>query len=333
MTMPASRRAFSARPMQLLTPTRGATGQLARRAALLVITGLLACSSTTIVPPRDGGVGSDGATTGNGPGTDGGDATDLENATSTPDLATPIEGYGTVYAYLTRATASTVEYESTAVGASFTYPSTTTSTASCTTTTVGDCEVTSCSGGGTGTTPPGAAAGTVTVSGGSKTVTLQTSALGPVSESTNALYWNGGQLLSVSATGATVGAFNATLVVPQQIVVTHPYLPATGSVAISRTGGLTLDWSGGQAGQAVFVLAAGSASSSTSAICRYPASQTHAVLPAQVLSMFPAGLASFSASTQDRQEKRVGGWIVNLSSYFNAVYDTDRTVAGQLQLN
>jgi hypothetical protein len=300
---------------------------------VLLLVGVAACSSTTIVPPKDGGAGADGATVGTGPGPDGGTSGDLANTSPTPDLATPIEGYGTIYAYLTRATASTVEYESTAVGASFSYPSTSTSTATCTSTTVGDCEVTSCSGGSTGTTPPGAAAGTVTVSGGAKTVTLQTSALGPVSESTNALYWNGGQTLSVSATGATVGAFNATLVVPQQIVVIHPYLPATGSVAISRSGGLTLDWSGGQAGQAVFVLAAGSGGSSTSAICRYPASQTHAVLPAQVLMMFPAGLASFSASTQDRQEKRVGGWIVNLSSYFNAVYDTDRTVAGQLQLN
>jgi hypothetical protein len=302
----------------------------------LTLTCLVACSSGTAPTPEDGGGGEPDGAVKAGPHVDGGASSDdLSGPAATPDLATPIEGYGTVYAYQTAAVASTIAYASTSVGASFFYAGSTTSTASCTQSVIAECQVTACTGGGTGPgmTPPGASAGTVTVSGGPKTVTLTTSAFGPVSESSNTRYWDGGQALTVTATGDTVGAFSATLLIPEQILVTHPYLPGTGSVPISRSAGLTLDWSGGVHGQAVFVLAAGDATGATSALCRYPAAQAHAVLPASVLSMFPAGLASFSASTADQHDQRVGNWQVTVSSSFNAVYDTGRTVAGQLQLN
>jgi len=42
---------------------------------------------------------------------------------------------------------------------------------------------------------------------------------------TQTLDWSAGDMLSISSTGATVGQFSSSLVVPQQITVLAPYLP------------------------------------------------------------------------------------------------------------
>jgi hypothetical protein len=268
---------------------------------------------------------------------DGGGGANPDGAIApSPDLAAPIDGYGNVGIYLTQASTSGTAYSSSSVMATF-YEAVPAAPSgfSCTQSTIGGCLVSTCTGTSTGggTTPPEAAAGDVTISGGSETITLHTDVGTHETQYSAALWWNGGQALSIYSTGATVGAFTDSLIVPEQIVVTSPYLPSSGSVAIVRTSGLALDWTGGVHGEAVFILGQSWSGGSTSAICRFPASQTHAAMDTAVLQKFAPGLASFSASTNAQHEQRVGNWQITSTAYFNSIYDDGRSAAGQLQLN
>jgi hypothetical protein len=260
-------------------------------------------------------------------------AAPADSAAAAPDLAPPIAGYGNVFVYLTHSTSGSFDFRSTSVGATFYDAIPATGTATCNAVTDAECVVTACSGTSSSGTATEAAAGDVTVAGAGQTVMLHTALDSHQTVSAQTLYWTGGETLDITSTGATVGAFNDSLVVPSQIQVSAPYLPAGTAVPISRASGLTLNWTGGGAGDAVFILSAVGASGSVSAVCRYPASQPPKVMPASVLSLFPAGMASFSASTQAQHEQRVGAWQVTSLAYFNAVYDTGASVAGQLLLN
>ena len=295
---------------------------------------LFGCSSggAPIEPSSLSGV--DGATAGGG---DGGGQTVSDGGAPPADLAPPVTGYGTVFIYLNHISSATFDAKSTTVGATFfevSPPATTTAT--CTTSTISECVVTSCSGLTTTTPPPTPvepAAGNVTISGPGHSVTLHNPANSHETVSTQALYWTGGESLSISSTGATVGAFSDTLVAPNQIVVINPYLPQMGAVPISRASGLTLKWQGGNAGQAWFGLTSAGTGASTSALCRYPASQGQAVLPAAALMLFPAGTAYFSASTTNQHEQRVGTWQISTTASFNATFDTGASASGQFTLN
>lgn len=301
------------------------------RWVVLAVLGLSACSSDAGVDLTNArSDGEDGAASA---GDGGGDGSSVLGPA--PDLASPpsYDGFGSVFVFLNRIAVSGTPYDSTTVGATFYQAATGAGGGSCTSKTIDPCVVTQCTGTGAGTTPHQAAAGEVTVSGPGKEVTLHTAFDSHETQSTSALWWHGGDALSISSTGATVAAFADSLTLPEQIVVSAPYLPQQGAVAITRSLGLSLSWQGGIHGDAVFTLAGGGIGASTSAVCRYPAAQGAAVLPATVLSQFPAGVASFSGATHSEHARPVGSWLVTSSASFNAVYDTGRTVAGQLELD
>ena len=286
-----------------------------------------ACSSgsdPSSFPASDGGV-IDGASP-----TDGASSNPTTDLSSAPTYA----GYGSVFVYLTHMVVASTSYDSSTVGAAFHEAVTQPTGATCVVTPIGECVVTACSGtASTGTTPPEDAAGTVTISGGSEVISLMTDTGSHQTQTTASLWWKGGDTVAISSTGATVKAFSGSLTIPEQVVVSAPYLPEQGAVQLTRASGLSLAWQGGAHGEAVFVIAAGTAGSSASATCRYPATHTQATIPSSVLMLLPAGAATFSASTQSRTEQTVGTWLVSYTSYFNAVYDTGRMAAGQLQLD
>jgi hypothetical protein len=257
-----------------------------------------------------------------------------QDAAATGDLAPTLAGAGTAYVYLTHTTTSMVDLRSTTLGAAFYQALPSSPTTSCSITTDGACVVTVCVGTTpTAMTPPPAGGGDVTISGPNHSATLHTGSDSSEYQTTQSLYWSGGETLSFSSTGAVVGPFSDTLVVPNQIQVTSPYLPAGTTVPISRASGLTLQWSGGGAGEAVFTVGASYSGGSTGAVCRYPAAQSPQVVPSSVLSKIPSGVASFSASTQSTHDQLIGGWQVTALVYFNAVYDTGAIASGTLQLN
>lgn len=261
------------------------------------------------------------------------DAAGATTVASDGGSTTPLDGTGNVFVYLTQATSSGYEYESTSVGATF-YETVAGQGGVCSTAQHGGCTVTTCTGVSTSTTtPPQAGGGDVTISGGNDTETIVTDTNSTETISTLALLWMGGDALTVQSTGATVGPFMQSLVVPDPIVLTSPYLATDEPVALSRSEAIAIDWSGGISGDAVFRLGQSVGSTSVSAECRFPASQSHATFPVEVLQAFAVGASiGFSADTESTASSHVGNWLVTSGVYWNGVYDDGTNASGSMVL-
>lgn len=186
-----------------------------------------------------------------------------------------------------------------------------TSPVTCTASTQGDCKVTVCvtnAASDAGTSDAGAddggpdagvtgptfdSAGDVTFTGGQLAAALK---LTPGSNNTyppatgTTAAFTGGDVVAVSAAGATVPAFSDSLNAPGNITVTAPTFNGF-STAINKAQNLSVTWSGGGAtadgGVAPSVLVTlGSATTakSTSVVCTYPLAGGTGVVPAAALT-------------------------------------------------
>jgi Trypsin len=157
----------------------------------------------------------------------------------------------------------------------------------CTTvTTSGSCSVLSCPAASpdAGAPTPGDNAGTLNISGGN--LTAQSVSIG-----TNGAYftssqtsgYTGGQTLTVSSTGGTVPAFGpVSIAAPTPIALNLPPAGDGGVVTIPTGIDLPVTWTGGQAGDFVFL--EGSGTNGTVVECTFTASAGQGTIPQAVLS-------------------------------------------------
>jgi hypothetical protein len=103
-----------------------------------------------------------------------------------------------------------------------------------------------------------------------------------------------GDTLTISASGATVPAFSAEIIVPKAVTLIQPDLRSS-SLTVVRSRDLPVVWTGGGAtGEVTFGLNEDVGATTTSVSCRSPASTGRAVIPASALGYLTASSASSS---------------------------------------
>jgi hypothetical protein len=182
----------------------------------------------------------------------------------------------------------------------------------CTTNSIGPCDLGSC---GTATMYPNA--GTLTLTGGMQTVTLTPGTDGSYSDAsgTTAL-WNGGETLTITASGGTVPAFSGSLRAPTPITVTGLAGAAwpTAMVNVARTTDLVVTWT--PASGTVLI---GIGNQTSGMTCLFDASAGTGTIPSQALQMLAAGMAELDVSSGDQQMLMAGSIPVNFSLSTGAV--------------
>src|SRR5262249_53997324 len=140
---------------------------------------------------------------------------------------------------------------------------------------------------------PGAmfvSAGDVSVTGGTKPVTLM-----PQPDNTYppfmemGIWFDAGQTLMVSGTGATVPAFSKSVVVPSQVNVIAPARPANFMLplALDRSQDLTVRWTGGNHGT-VQVTLGDEGADMMPFTCHFASAAGKGVIPKEVLQRLKA---------------------------------------------
>jgi len=201
----------------------------------------------------------------------------------------------------------------------------------CSSSVVGPCSVTVCNGG----TSPGTAtsfdsAGTLIVTGSRIDGGVE---VGPFFEdNAYTAQWEepayqAGDVLTFSATGATVPAFsNRSIAAPSAITLTGPAAPTAGMrYPINRASPLVVSWTGGTTGEVAIQLSSAilpgpgvTVTSSTEVVCRAPASGQTLTVPAAALAPLNTTLglgvySYFSARVITRASFNAGPYATTLS--------------------
>jgi len=117
----------------------------------------------------------------------------------------------------------------------------------CTVTPSGACAYYACPNGNV--TPPGVSAGTLTISGGSiGTVTVTPDSSNSYQYQASGTLFTAGQMLTVSASGATVPAFGPESIVAPPLLQLQAPSATGGTYVVHTASDLAVAWSGGQSG-------------------------------------------------------------------------------------
>ena len=274
---------------------------------LILVSLCLACSSS-----GGGGTGggSGGAGTGGGSGagggTGGGSAGGSEALSATVTL---IQNCSTTMMNET-CTSSMSSYFASAPQAA---------SSACTRTMMGDCDVTVCSlDAGVVMPAPAVSAGTVTVTGTKAGTLTQVFDGGYANLTAMNKLWDGGEMLSVSASGATVPAFsNQTLMAPGPIALTSPACAAGMCGALSRSAPLNVTWTSGSATGTRLTLSSARVGDRSARIqCNFSA--TSGTVPAAAMAQLGASDAGYTNSMSiisvSTASFDAGAWGVELTA-------------------
>src|SRR5688500_11276156 len=196
---------------------------------------------------------------------------------------------------------------------------------------VGPCEVMMCPAGMQ--PPPDASAGMITITGGVMPITLTPNADKSYTALTSqtAPLFSGGASVMLSAAGADVPAFSASLTMPAKATITSPVEPPSSSpyLIVNRAQDFTVRWSGGGG---TFQIGMYSPTTWPALVCKFPASAGSGTIPSSALMMLPAGMGSFAMATIADGDKVAGDYAVDISAYFNAVWADNSVVNGPAKL-
>lgn len=195
----------------------------------------------------------------------------------------------------------------------------------------GPCEELDCSAA---VTAGSHSAGTITVTGATVPVSIPpgTNGVYPGYQATQALF-NGGETLTVAASGAEVPAFMKSVTAPGKATITSPAKPASGSpyLMVNRAAGFSLTWTGGGSGKLMVSLFGGT-NQTTRVTCKFDASAGTGMIPAAALMTLPAGNGGFAMAAITETSVTSGDWGVTLEGYYNAVWPDDSIVSGPTTL-
>jgi hypothetical protein len=126
-----------------------------------------------------------------------------------------------------------------------------------------------------------------------------------------ALPWPAAGSWTVSATGADVPAFTATLSPPSSITTTSPMCVSGKCGAIDATKDFTVSWSGGTTGIVEVDIGGGN----RVIACRAAATVGTLVVPKAALSLLPLGSHIFGTVAQASVVATVGSWTVTFAAH------------------
>jgi len=195
--------------------------------------------------------------------------------------------------------------------------------------TVDACSVVSCSNA---TASRFYSAGTLTITGTSINGIPQPLTLDPGSYlyETEGGIFGDGALLMVSASGAEVPAFSASVTAPGRPTITAP-APSMLPFAITRSDGFAFSWSGATAGAVHAVISEGAAAPQVD--CLFDGSVGTATVPAAALMMLPTssqGSVSFEGLGIDNVI--AGDWAVSFTARHQAVWQDGSPAGGSATL-
>ena len=196
--------------------------------------------------------------------------------------------------------------------------------------TSGPCEELDCSAA---VTAGSHSAGTITVTGAALPVSITPGTNGTYTGfMANQVLFNGGETLTVAASGAEVPAFMKSVTVPGKATITSPAKPPSASpyLMITRASGFTLSWTGGSG--KLFVSLDGGTNRSTRIQCKFDASAGSGTVPADALMKLPAGNGGFAMAAITETSVTAGDWGVSIEGYYNAVWPDDAIVSGPTTL-
>jgi hypothetical protein len=169
----------------------------------------------------------------------------------------------------------------------------------------------------TGATVTKVSAGSVTMTGGSKMLQLDASPTPKtIVTAGEGVLFAGGEMLTVSSTGADVPAFVATVVAPDAPVVTAPVAPAVGAMlTIDRTVGLDVAWTGATTATVQIQLSVADTAGKTGlVICRFDGALGAATLAPSDLADLPPGPGQLSVSADKRVKVVAGAYAVDVTA-------------------
>jgi hypothetical protein len=200
--------------------------------------------------------------------------------------------------------------------------------------TAGECVVRTCTN--VETQGPGALTGPITVTVGPRALTVVPTGPGiyaPPADNTPALFAGGETITFTVAPAGDVPAHGATVVAPTPLVLTKPEPTAT--IHATRSTDLELAWTGGAAGELLFVTGIeGSDGGVVALTCRFPAAPGGAVLAADVLARLPPTVAPAPTFfwVMSRTEIDAGPWHTAFSALGEVLGPTGSPVSTQLVL-
>ena len=160
---------------------------------------------------------------------------------------------------------------------------------------VGPCAV-EIYGNGAGPKETFRSAGKLTFTGLAKAVTLTPAADKTYDRITGSTaLFVGGETFTVTADGADVPAFTATLMAPSKLTLTAPALPAANAaLKVTRSSGIEATWTGASSGEVVLYFDEAASSNAFSTTCTFPASAGKGTIPAAAFADFPSGAGTFN---------------------------------------
>jgi hypothetical protein len=195
-------------------------------------------------------------------------------------------------------------------------------------TTIGPCDVRDCVMGPQQTPH---SAGTVSVTGPITHFSFEPGGDGEyaVIQAQGALF-NGGDSLTVAATGADVPAFSKDISTPSKSTITSP--PKASNLPITRSSGLTVTWTGGTTGTQVVSLMDDGFESTRAVFCRFDASAGTGAIPPEALTLLHTEQGTFSMATITDSSVDAADWHIDLEAYWSSVWPDDTLVTGQTML-
>jgi hypothetical protein len=179
----------------------------------------------------------------------------------------------------------------------------------CTSQTAGPCEYKKCSAATASKN-----AGPITIAGLRAPVTLT---LGPTmytQYNAMAALFEGGEHATVSAPGAELEAFSATLTTPKRPTMTSPITAVTDTLAIPRTHDFTATWVATTSPIVVEVIG----SDGGSLRCLYDGAAGSGTIPASALALLSPGSGGYSMLAVTDTVVTSGDWEITISCYFLA---------------
>lgn len=123
--------------------------------------------------------------------------------------------------------------------------------------------------------------------------------------------FTGGETLTITATGAKVPAFEATLPAPAHLAMNAPVYPLGSPMPIDKTQDLVFEWSGESVGEMEIRISGPQQlpEPQTDIHCRFPASAGTGTVPAAVLSKVTlSGSGTIAADVAATREVVTAGW-------------------------
>jgi hypothetical protein len=165
---------------------------------------------------------------------------------------------------------------------------------------------------------PVPSAGVIDVTGGTSTLTFTPLTDGTYDTVTRqSSLWTSPVMLDVTAAGAEIPAFAGAWSTPARVTVSAP-VPSDPWV-VTRSGDVTLVWTGGTTEEVVATFGSLASNDPTEVECTFPASAGTGVVPAAALGMLPAGDGYYGVVSRTRSVVGAGVWHVTLRAESDAV--------------